>query len=439
MTTKDKYKLADRALEHAMKNGASQARVIINNSQNNSISVREKKIENLEKSIENGLSIYLYVDNKYSVHSTNRLDKWKELARFIEEAIEGTKYLSEDKYRKLPDQSLYYKGGGPDLEIFDEEYDNIDPQQKIDVPFGIENEVAGKDERIVSVTSSYDDGMSEMVMVSSNGFRGDRTSTYYNLSASVSVKQGDARPSEGWYDNAIFYKDLKHVGIGKKALERALRKLGQSKIESGNMPMLIENRLAGQCLSPLIRALSGSAIQQKNSFLVDMINKKVGSDRLTLIDDPFIISARGSRLFDSEGLATKKRTIFENGVLHSYYLDTYYAGKLDMEPTGGSTTNLVMKEGERNLDELIASLDKGIFVTGFNGGNSNGSTGDFSYGIEGFLVEKGKLVKPVSEMNITGNFLKLYKNLAEVGNDAYEDSAWRTPSLLFDDVSFSGK
>ncbi|HKL66932.1 MAG TPA: DNA gyrase modulator, partial [Bacteroidales bacterium] len=97
MTTKDKYKLADRALEHAMKNGASQARVIINNSQNNSISVREKKIENLEKSIENGLSIYLYVDNKYSVHSTNRLDKWKELAKFIEEAIEGTKYLSEDK------------------------------------------------------------------------------------------------------------------------------------------------------------------------------------------------------------------------------------------------------------------------------------------------------------------------------------------------------
>lgn len=439
MTTKDKYRLADRTLEHAMKNGASQARVIINNSQNNSISVREKKIENLEKSIENGLSIFLYVDNKYSVHSTNRLDKWRELAKFIEEAIEGTKYLSEDKYRKLPDPSLYYKGGGPELKIIDNEYVNIDPQQKIDVSFKIENEVAGKDERIVSVTSSYDDGLSGMVMVSSNGFRGDRTSTYYNVSASVSVKQGDARPSEGWYDNAVFYKDLKYEGIGKKALERALRKLGQSKIESGNMPMLIENRLAGQCLSPLIRALSGAAIQQKNSFLVDMLDKKVGSPRLTLIDDPFIESGRGSRLFDSEGLATKKRKVFENGILRSYFLDTYYAGKLDMEPTGGSTTNLVLEKGGRNLDELIASLDRGIFVTGFNGGNSNGSTGDFSYGIEGFLVEKGKIVKPVSEMNITGNFLELYKNLAEVGNDAFEDSAWRTPSLLFDNVSFSGK
>ena len=95
--------------------------------------------------------------------------------------------------------------------------------------------------------------------------------------------------------------------------------------------------------------------------------------------------------------------------------------------------------GDKNLEEMIASLDRGILVTGFNGGNCNGSTGDFSYGIEGFLIEQGKIAKPVSEMNITGNMLDLYKNLAGVGNDAYEDAAWRTPSLLFDNVSFSGK
>ncbi|MFO7852527.1 MAG: TldD/PmbA family protein [Bacteroidota bacterium] len=438
MTKEDKYKLARWAVNHALESGAQEAKSVISNSQNNSISIREEKIENLEQSIENGLTIFLYVDNKYSIHSTNRLDNKKELARFIDQAIEGTKYLAEDEYRSLPDPDLYYKGGGPDLKTFDESYKSLDPQEKIDSAFGVEKEALGKDKRIVSVTSSYNDGMNETVMVTSNGFEGDRANTYYGLSASVSVKEGDARPSDAWYDRSLFYDELKHDGIGRKALERALKKLGQAKIKSANMPMIIENRLAGQSLGPLIQALHGSAIQQKNSFLLDMQDEKVGSDLMTIIDDPFIISGRGSGYFDNEGLALEKRTIFEKGILKSYYIDTYYGKKLGMDPTSGMTTNLVFEKGNKNLEEMIASLDRGILVTGFNGGNCNGSTGDFSYGIEGFLVEKGIIVKPVSEMNITGNILELYKNLAELGNDVYEDAAWRTPSLLFNDVAFSG-
>ncbi len=438
MTKEDKYKLARWAVDHALESGAQQAKSIITDSQNNSISVREEKIENLEQSIENGLTIFLYVDKKYSVHSTNRLDNKKELARFIDEAIEGTRYLAEDEYRSLPDPDLYYKGGGPDLKTFDDAYKSIDPQVKIDSAFAIEKEALGKDERIISVTASYNDGMMGGVIVTSNGFEGDMSNTYYSLSASVSVKQGDARPSDSWHESALFYDKLKSQGIGKTAMEKALKKLGQAKIESANMPMILENRLAGQSLGPLIQALNGSSIQQKNSFLIDMLEKKVGSDKLTLIDDPFIVSGRGSRLFDNEGLALQKRTIFEKGVLKAYYIDTYYGKKLGMDPTSGGTTNLVFETGDKNLEEMIASLDKGILVTGFNGGNSNGSTGDFSYGIEGFLIEKGKIIKPVSEMNITGNLLQLYKNLAEVGNDVYEDTAWRSPSLLFNDVAFSG-
>jgi PmbA protein len=438
MTKEEKYTLARWAVDHALERGAQQAKAIINDSQNNSISVREEKIENLEQSIENGLAIFLYVDKKYSVHSTNRLDNKKELAKFIDEAIEGTRYLAEDEYRRLPDPDLYYKGGGPELNTFDDRYGSVDPQAKIATAFAVEKEALGKDERVVSVTASYDDGMTGTVMVTSNGFEGDRANTFYSLSASVSVKQGDARPSDSWHESALFYDKLKNSRIGKTALEKALKKLGQEKIESANMPMIIENRFAGQSLGPLIQALNGSAIQQKNSFLIDMLGKEVGSDKLTLVDDPFIVSGRGSRLFDNEGLALQKRTIFEKGVLKSYYIDTYYGKKLGMDPTSGSTTNLVFETGGKNLEDMIASLDKGILVTGFNGGNSNGSTGDFSYGIEGFLIEKGKIVKPVSEMNVTGNFLQLYKNLAEVGNDVYEDTAWRTPSLLFNNVSFSG-
>jgi len=317
-------------------------------------------------------------------------------------------------------------------------FKSIDPQQKIKDAFALEKEVLGADDRIISATASYRDGMSGSVMVASNGFEGDSENSYYSLNASVSVTDGNARPRGNWGESSIFSSELIRKDIGKKALKRAVDRLGQAKIESGKMPMVVENKMAGQSMGPLISALNGSSIQQRQSFLIDMLGKKIGSDLLTVTDDPFIISGRGSRLFDSEGIATQKRAVFEKGVLKTYFIDTYYGKKLDMEPNSGSTTNLVFKPGEKDLEGLLADVDRGILVTGFNGGNSNPVTGDFSYGIEGFLVEKGALVKPVAEMNITGNFLQLWKDLVAVGSDVDTSRSWQLPSLVFDNVDFSG-
>jgi len=107
-------------------------------------------------------------------------------------------------------------------------------------------------------------------------------------------------------------------------------------------------------------------------------------------------------------------------------------------PTVNSPSILVLQTGKNDLDGLVAEVDKGILITGFNGGNCNSSTGDFSYGIEGFLIENGKLTQPVSEMNVTGNMLALWSSLVETGNDPRLSSSWRIPSLVFEGVDFSG-
>ncbi len=438
MTKEEKYNIAKWAMEHALKSGADAARVSISNSNNSTIEVREEKIDKLEEANRNSMRINLYVENKYSSISTNRINNREELGRFIEEAIAGTRYLSEDEFRALPDPDLYYTGEGEDLKTVDGGFEKLDPQQKIDQTFAIEKEILGKDDRIISVTATYRDGLSGNVMVASNGFEGDRENSYYSLVASVSVNDGDSRPQGYWSESSIFHSELPGEGIGTQALKRALDKLGQRKIASGSMPMIVENRLAGNVLNPLISALNGSSIQQKNSFLIDMKGERIGSGLMTITDDPFIVSGRGSRLYDSEGLATRKRNIVEGGILRNYFIDTYYGKKLEMEPTSGETTNLVFEPGKLDLEGLIAAIDFGILVTGFNGGNSNGSTGDFSYGIEGFLVENGKLTQPVSEMNITGNFRQVWKDLIAVGNDVYTGSSWRLPSMVFDKISFSG-
>jgi PmbA protein len=438
MTKEEKYTIAKWAMEHAVQNGAQQARVIIYNDNSSQVEVRDEKIDKLQESNRNGMQISLYVDNKFSSISTSRITNREELSKFIEEAIAGTRFLAEDEFRKLPDPERYYHGGGPDLKTVDPQFSEIDPQQKVQDAFNLEKEARGKDERIISVTSSYRDGLSGMVMVSSNGFEGDSENSYYSLSTSVSVTDGVARPQGSWNESSIFSNELVRRDIGTKAMKRALDRLGQAKIASGKMPMIVENRMAGMTLQPLISALSGSAIQQRQSFLIGMLGEKIGSGLMTIVDDPFIVSGRGSRLFDGEGMATELRSVVDAGILKTYYIDTYYAGKLDMEATSGSTTNLVFEPGEKDLEGMLADIDRGILVTGFNGGNSNGATGDFSYGIEGFLVEKGTLVKPVAEMNITGNFKSLWQNLVAVGSDVDPSRSWRMPSLVFDRVDFSG-
>jgi PmbA protein len=439
MISQEYKELAKWAMKYALGKGCSDARVSVYSRTSNSFEYRDTQMDKLEQSTESGMSIQLYVDGRYASYSTNRLDK-KELERYIANSVEATRFLAKDEFRKLPQSSRYYKGNGKGLDTYDNGVDKVSVDDKLALLKSTTAEVYGTDPRLISVTAGYDDGTSSSYMVASNGFEGESDTTYFSIYADTAMKgDGDARPSSYWYDSSIFWDKLQKKGIGKTAYDRTVRKLGQEKIDSGVYPMLIDNTQSAQILSPIISALYGNSIQQKNSFLIDKIGESITSEKLTLVDDPHIPQARGARWFDGEGVATRKRTVIDKGVLRTYYIDTYSGAKLKMDPTVQGPSILTCMPGNKNFDQMLASMNRGIWVTGFNGGNSNSTTGDFSYGIEGFLVENGKLVKPINEMNITGNLLTLWKNVIETGNDPLLISSWRIPSLMFDAVSFSGK
>ncbi|GHV07862.1 modulator protein [Bacteroidia bacterium] len=436
----EKYKdLARWALKYALEQGCSDAQISVFSGTDNTFEYRDTQLDQLEQSSENGMNISLYVDGRYASFATNRLEK-KELEKFISEGIETTRFLAKDPFRKLPDPNRLYKGDGKGLDTYDEEIEKISVDGKLALIKDNVNEVFKTDERLIAVTAAYSDGTSNLYTITNQGFEGETATTYFSISAEVAMKgKDDARPSSYWYDSTVFWKDLQKKEIGKTAYKRTLQKLGQEKIESGVFKMLVDNLSITRLLSPLIKALYGNAIQQKSSFLIDKLGQKIISEKITIIDDPHIKNARGARWFDNEGVATKRNSVIENGILNMYYIDTYYAGKLEMEPTIQSPSILTLKLGDLNFDQILAGMDKGIWVTGFNGGNSNSTTGDFSFGIEGFWVENGKAVKPLNEMNITGNLLMLWQNILEIGNDPRTDSKWRIPSILFNAVNFNGK
>lgn len=437
MKTQDKIQLAKWAIDYAKKSGAQDASVSIYNTEGTDVEVREQQIETIQKAIEAGLSIALYVDGKYSSHSTNRIEK-EELKRFISEAVKSTKYLSKDEFRKLPNPDLYFTGDYVDLKQVDNSYDEITIDQKIALAMEAEKKTIGTDDRIINVTTGYGDSKSESVKVTSNGFEGVKQKTSFYLNAAASLNGGDARPQASDYVSSRFFKDIVKNNIGEVAVKRAAEKIGSEKIGTGTYEMIIENRVVGRILNGLITAMDGYNLQQKTSFLHDMKGKSVSSNVLSITDNPFIPSASASRNFDGEGLKTKKREIIKDGVLETFFINTYYANKMGVKPTTGGTSNLEFKLGENDLKGLISKIKNGILVTGFNGGNSNSTTGDFSYGVSGMLVKNGKIVKPISEMNITDNHKEFWKKLVEVGNDERTISSWRTPSLRFKNISFSG-
>lgn len=430
--------IAQQALEMALKAGAENARVVLTESSINTYSLLDGELERLQHSLSSSLYFQLYADGRYGTFSTNRMEIG-DFEKYLKEAVASTRLLAPDTCRALPDPKYYFKGDPTDLNQCDSSYQAISPDTKMDLLGKLAGEIDRSDKRIISVSNEYEDFKEEVYTVDSQGFSGETSQTLFSLSTECSVKgRGDVRPQNFWYDSTMFFDSLP-LGCGKIALERTLSMLGAKKIRSGKYHVILDRTVASKMVSPILSALSGGAIQQRNSFLLDSLGKQVLTEKLTITDTPHTPGLMGSRWFDSEGLPTHQTNIVEKGVPQMYFLTTYFANKLGLAPTveSASVPNLA-PFGASSAQEMIRSIGRGIFITGFNGGNSNGATGDFSFGIEGYLFENGVITHPIKEMNMTGNIVSLWNSVTNIGTDYRECSRWRIPSLSFENVDLSG-
>ena len=419
---------------------AKDSRVGLSKSRLSEIQYRDKKPEIIKQATTVQMGIDLFVAGRYSSQNTCDLRK-DALKEFILDAVSTTKLIAEDPFRTLPDPK-YYKGRTDmDLKIADASIDELSAEQKHTIVKAAENAAwsAGGD-KVVTVEAGFNDELGESVTLSSNGFSGYTRATNFVTVVSVSVGDSENRKPVA-YDYAVshFHKKLANPeAIGANAARKAMAKLGAKKIETATLPIIIENKNVQRIMDGLFDALDGRNIYRKQSFLADKKGQKIGSDKLVLVDDPLILEGAGSRLYDGDGFAAKKRSIIEAGILKDFYIDWYYSRKLGLEPTSGSTGNMIVPAGSRSVETIMKDLGKGILVTDFLGGNSNPTTGDFSVGIFGQYFEDGKIVHPVSEMNIADNHLKFWHKLTECANDTWLYSDWRTPSMVFGDVVVSG-
>ena len=437
----DMLAIAQSCIGIAKSSGAKDAAARAYRVRDVSLNYRDGKVESISESTTRGVSLQLYVDGRYSTVSTSDL-RPDALKTFIGDTIAIAKAIAPDPFRALPDSGLYKGQSDTDLQLEDPKYAGVSADDGRKVAKTLHDAARGikGNEAILSVTSSFSSNLVENWMVTSNGFSGSNRGTSFFLSAQVSAKDADGRrPEEYDYAGSRFWSSVGDpAALGVRAAQRTLDRLAAKKGATEEMMVVVDNRAGGRIVGMLGAALNAGNLQQKRSFLEGKLGQQVGSSLLSVTDDPLVPKGFGSRRFDMEGIAAKPRTIFADGVLKNYYIDTYYGQKLKMEPTSGNMSNLAWRTGAKSQQELFADVKNGLLITGFIGGNSNSGTGDFSVGVVGFRIRDGVRAEPVSEMNLSGNHLEFWKKLVAVGNDPFPYSAMRTPTLVFENVSVAG-
>jgi PmbA protein len=428
---------AHQAVELAQRAGADDVSAGVSWSRGLRFEWREGRLERVQESTSRRLGLAVYVDGRYSTCSTNDLDP-RRLAAFAQEAVDLTRCLQVDPYRKPTPPELYEGRSDVDLDLVDPALGDLSREQRIEWCQEMDA-IAQADEATHTSECWVSDSHGVGARATSNGFEGVQEETGLWVYAEVSVKDGDKRPEEYDYAGALHLEDLPAPStVATEALRKARARLGSEKVPSLRTKMIVDPHAGARFLGRLFGALSAGAIQQKRSYLADSLGKPIASELLTLTDEPLLVRGMGSQHYDGEGIAAKRRSLVEGGVLQTFFVDTYYGRKLGWEPTTGGSSNVLFAHGERDLAAILASIDEGIYVTTWLGGNANMTTGDFSYGLRGFLVKGGEIAAPVSEMNVTGNYGEILMRLSEVGDDPAPWSSFRTPTLVFDDVQFSG-
>lgn len=429
---------AMHAVELAQKSGASDAWATASQSRDVEFEYRDGALEKVKDTTSRALSIQVYADGRYSSHQTTDL-KSDRLEGFVAEAVAITRALEPDEYRRITPAALFADQPTSDLDLVDLTVAELDRDQRLAWCEALD--AASRDhERVISATAGVYDGTQTSASASSNGFVGSQQSTYCWFGSSVTLKdQGDRRAEDWFYAGGAHVADLPDAAaVGSEALDRTLSRLDSDKGPTVKTVMVVDSRAAASLIGRLLRPANARSVQQGRSFWASLIGEQAFSDKLTIIDDPLLRRGLASRHYDDEGISARAIPIIENGVVQNIYVDTYYGRKGDMQPTTGSASNRVVSTGDKSLQQLLGDAGEGIYVTSWLGGNADATTGDFSLGLRGHVIENGQIGRPVGEMNVTGNLRDLFTQLEMVGNDPYPYSSTLAPSLVFADVDFSG-
>src|SRR5215471_17286252 len=443
--------IAVDVVRQAMRGGATAAEAVAIDGSEFSTTIRLGNVETLKEAGSKGIGVRVFIGQRTA--STYSSDLSPEgLRTMVNAALHLAKVTSEDPLAGIPAPEEQGKLEG-DLQLYSDDVYSLSTADRIDYARRAETAAMSADPRITnSDGGSFDASIYYKVLANSNGFVADSRRSYCSLSAvPIAQVDGAAMQRDYWYSVAMTLKKLdspEHVG--QVAAQRTLRRLGARKVKTAKVPIVFENTVSGSLVGHVFEALNGDSVYRGASYLAGMLGNKIAGDNVTVVDDGTLPGLFGSSPFDSEGVASRKTVVVENGILRSYLLNTYTAKKLGLHTTGNASRglagtpgigpgNFFLKPGAKTLQEIISEIKEGLFVTEFLGFGVNLVTGDFSRGASGLWIENGELTYPVEEITVAGNLKDMFFNISEIGSDLEFRGSVASPTIRLDGLMVGGE
>lgn len=445
----DLESLAVDAVKRALAAGATEAECTIMEGEEFSAAVRMREVESLKEAGSRGAGIRVLAGKRGGSSYTSDLTP-EGIATMVRGAIDLATITTEDPFADLPDPADL--GSRPeDLKLYDPAIEDMETEWKIAQAKLAEEAAFAADARIQnSEGASFESYTGRRVFANSRGFVGSYRTSSCGLSVSPVAKHEGSMERDYWYTSGRAAAKLESAEeVGRRAAERAVRRLNPRKIATQKAPIIFEPRTARALLGDLFDAVNGGAIYRHASYLAGKLGEKIAADALTVVDDATMPGLFGSSPFDDEGVICRRTVVIEKGELKSYLLNSYSARKLGLKTTGNASRgitgnagvgpgNLYIEAGGRSPEELLKSLKTGLYVTELIGGDTNTVTGDYSSGAAGLWIENGELAYPVSEITIAGNMKRMLMDL-EIGSDLEFRGSIASPTLLIGEMTISGQ
>jgi PmbA protein len=445
--------LVARALARLRRAGADSGDALLVDSEASEARVRGDELDFVKHSRERTLGIRALVAGRGGLRSANGSSSDLEpeaVDRLVDATVALARATAEDPAAGLPDGG--FAEDAPDLALADAGDRETALEDRIASARRAEEAARAVDPRIVnSEGSQATSELSRVVYGNTRGFLGDYETASHALSCEPIARQNGSLQRDSWWTLAHRLADLEPPEqVGRRAAQRALRRLGARRVPTQEVPVLFDPVTAPSLLGHVAACANGYSIYRETSFLAPRMGERIASELVTILDDGRLPGGLGSRPFDGEGLPTRRTAIVRAGRLESWILDAYSGRKLGLAPTGSAArgaasapaaapSNLWLEPGSGTLEDLIASTPRGLLVTELIGMGFHPVTGDYSRGAAGLWIEGGRVVHAVEEVTIAGNLGEMLLAIDAVAADLVWLGRAASPSLRVARMTVAGE
>ena len=440
--------LAQKTVEQTIGAGATAAEAYLRHGRNLYVENRDQKIEVMNQATSKGIGLRIIVDGKMAYVSSTDLSE-RALEDLIARGIALAREATADEHNVLPMPTLMEPRT---LRIHDPSMFDISMEERIFLVQEIEKVALSLHPLVVKIDNSWITNVEgETIIANSHGLLESYQETWCDFGIGV-VAEGNNDQRSGWgYSYARSFKDLPSLEeLADRAVQRAVPLLGAEPVQTQTAPVIFDPYAGGSVLGGIAGAVNGDSVYKKSSFLAGKLGQKIGSDLVTVMDDGLLSKGLGSAPVDDEGVPTRRKTILDRGVLKGFIYDTATARKAGTESTGNAqrgsyerrpgigTCNFYLQKGDRSPADLVADLQKGLYVFYTLGQAANVVTGDFSVGAVGLWIENGELTRPVAKVTIASNLVDMLTNIDAVADDLVFDRSRVCPTFRVAEMTISG-